>query len=103
MAPSVQGAMHADWSSTVWQSGAFGSGSVPDWLCDLGLVPALSGPRVLSCTMTALCFMLQILSQAGPVPRAPLGPKRAGRERVEKRPSKDQGLREKGKRKKGCE
>lgn len=55
----TQGKTQAEWSSTGWQSGAFGSGSVLDGLCDLGLVPAFSGPRVLSRTVTALCFVLQ--------------------------------------------
>lgn len=32
-----------EWSTGDWQSGGFGSGSVLDWLCDLGVVPALSG------------------------------------------------------------
>lgn len=49
-------------NGTVELSGAFRSGSVLDWICGLGLVPALSDPKVLSCKMTVLCFMLQIPS-----------------------------------------
>lgn len=42
----------AEWNGGGWQSVAFRSGSILDQLCDLGLVPALSGPRVLSCKVS---------------------------------------------------
>lgn len=46
------------------ESRAFGSGFTLLWLCDLGLVPASSGPKVPSSKMTVLCFMLQTPSLA---------------------------------------
>ena len=55
-----QSETQAEWSTESGQSrGSFVSVSVFDWLCDPGLVPALSGARVLSRTMTVPGFMLQ--------------------------------------------
>ena len=53
-----QSEMQAEQSTEGRQSGGtFVSVPVFDWLCDPGLVPALSGARVLSHTMTVLDFV----------------------------------------------
>lgn len=72
-------------NGTVEPSGAFRFGSVLDWLWDLGLLPALFGPKVLSCKMTVLCFTQpHTPGQAGLVLHTLLESKWAVRERVEK-------------------
>lgn len=60
----TQSEKRAKWSSGGWQSADFGSGSTLLWPCDLGLVPAPSGPKVPSSQMTVLGFMLQTPSLA---------------------------------------